>query len=112
VEQTFKRWVLLPCGGEIVIQETEVLTSIDVNTNNYKVGNDEGKNYIFSLNCEAAKEITRQLRLTNIEGLIVIDLTCIRARPRWNGPQQGQKPCSANFPTRTDDAFTEGAFAE
>ncbi|MDR2436372.1 MAG: Rne/Rng family ribonuclease, partial [Puniceicoccales bacterium] len=73
VGQTFKRCVPLPCGGEIVIHETEALTSIDVNTGNYKVGNDESKNYIFSLNCEAAKEITRQLRLRNIGGLIVID---------------------------------------
>ncbi|MDR2721157.1 MAG: Rne/Rng family ribonuclease, partial [Puniceicoccales bacterium] len=73
VGQTFKRCVPLPCGGEIVIHETEALTSIDVNTSNYKVGDDENKNYIFSLNCEAAKEITRQLRLRNIGGLIVID---------------------------------------
>jgi ribonuclease G len=73
IGQTFKRCVPLPCGGEIVIHETEALTSIDVNTGNYKIGDDESKNYIFSLNCEAAKEITRQLRLRNIGGLIVID---------------------------------------
>ncbi|MDR3273979.1 MAG: Rne/Rng family ribonuclease [Puniceicoccales bacterium] len=73
IDQTFKRCVPLPCGGEIVIHETEALTSIDVNTSNYKINGDESKNYIFSLNCEAAKEITRQLRLRNIGGLIVVD---------------------------------------
>ncbi|MDR1255421.1 MAG: Rne/Rng family ribonuclease [Puniceicoccales bacterium] len=73
IERTFKRCVPLPCGGEIVIHETEALTSIDVNTGTYKVNENESKNYIASLNREAAKEITRQLRLRNIGGLIVID---------------------------------------
>ncbi|MDR0679930.1 MAG: Rne/Rng family ribonuclease [Puniceicoccales bacterium] len=73
IEQTFRRRVSLPCGGEIVIHETEALTSIDVNTGNYKVNGDESKSYIFSLNREAAREIMRQIRLRNIGGLLVID---------------------------------------
>lgn len=73
IEQTFRRYVPLSCGGEIVIHETEALTSVDVNTSNYKASEDGSKNYIFNLNCEAAKEITRQLKLRNIGGLIVVD---------------------------------------
>ncbi|MDR1595954.1 MAG: Rne/Rng family ribonuclease [Puniceicoccales bacterium] len=73
VEQTFTRCVRLSCGGEIVIHETEALTSIDVNTGNYKSKEKDGGNFIFNLNFEAGKEIARQLRLRNIGGLIVID---------------------------------------
>jgi ribonuclease G len=80
IEQTFKRCVPLPCGGEIIIHETEALTSIDVNTGNYKAQNGESKNFIFNLNCEAAKEVTRQLRLRNIGGLIVVDFIDMKNR--------------------------------
>ncbi|MDR1413833.1 MAG: Rne/Rng family ribonuclease [Puniceicoccales bacterium] len=73
VEQTFTRCVPLTCGGEIVIHETEALTSIDVNTGNYKSKEKNFDNFIFNVNFEAGKEIARQLRLRNIGGLIVID---------------------------------------
>jgi ribonuclease G len=73
VEQTFSRRVPLACGGEIVIHETEALTSIDVNTGNYKSQKKDSSNFIFNMNFEAGKEIARQLRLRNIGGLIVID---------------------------------------
>ncbi|MDR1401779.1 MAG: Rne/Rng family ribonuclease [Puniceicoccales bacterium] len=73
VEQTFARCVPLACGGEIIIHETEALTSIDVNTGNYKSKEKDYGNFIFNVNFEAGKEIARQLRLRNIGGLIVID---------------------------------------
>ncbi len=80
IEQTFRRRVPLSCGGEIVIHETEALTAIDVNTSNYKVSEKETKSYIFNLNCEAAKEIVRQLKLRNIGGLIVIDFIDMKSK--------------------------------
>lgn len=80
IEQTFHRRVPLSCGGEIVIHETEALTSIDVNTGNYKAPENESKSYIFDLNCEAAKEIVRQLKLRNIGGLIVVDFIDMKSR--------------------------------
>ncbi|MDR2778963.1 MAG: Rne/Rng family ribonuclease [Puniceicoccales bacterium] len=73
IDQTFARRVPLSCGGEIIIHETEALTSIDVNTGNYKSKGKDANNFIFNLNFEAGKEIARQLRLRNIGGLIVID---------------------------------------
>jgi ribonuclease G len=73
IEQTFTRCVQLSCGGEIVIHETEALTSIDVNTGHYKSKEKDHGNFIFNVNFEAGKEIARQLRLRNIGGLIVID---------------------------------------
>lgn len=74
IEQTFQRKVPLPSGGEIVVDETEALTAIDVNTGSHK--NREGGssgNVILQVNLEAAKEIARQVRLRNIGGLIVVD---------------------------------------
>jgi ribonuclease G len=73
IEQTFASHVPLACGGEIVINETEALTSIDVNTRNHKSKKKDGRHFIFDVNFEAGKEIARQLRLRNIGGLIVID---------------------------------------
>jgi ribonuclease G len=73
IEQTFQRKVPLPGGGEIVIDETEALTSIDINTGSHKPREGAGGNVILQVNLEAAKEIARQLRLRNIGGLIVID---------------------------------------
>ena len=77
IEQTFMRHVALPSGGEIVIDEVEALTAIDVNTGGHhnKAGNDNdnNKNFIYQVNIEAAKEIERQIKLRNLGGLIIID---------------------------------------
>lgn len=73
IEQMFASHVPLPSGGEIVIQETEALTSIDVNTSSHKTAEDESSQFIFQANMEAAKEVARQVRLRNIGGLIIVD---------------------------------------
>ena len=73
IEQMFASRVPLPSGGEIVIQETEALTSIDVNTSSHKTSEDESSQFIFQANMEAAKEVARQVRLRNIGGLIIVD---------------------------------------
>ncbi len=64
--------VSLENGGYIVIDKTEALTSIDVNTGKY-VGEDNLEDTVFNTNLIAAKEIARQLMLRNISGIIVID---------------------------------------
>lgn len=73
IEQMFSCRVPLPSGGEIVIQETEALTSIDVNTSSHKGVDDEASHFIFQANLEAAREVARQVRLRNIGGLIIVD---------------------------------------
>jgi hypothetical protein len=69
--------VWLPCGGYLVIDETEALVAIDVNTGRNKGGKDQDKT-ILQTNLEAAEEIARQLRLRNIGGLIVLDFIDMR----------------------------------
>jgi len=66
------RRVWLHCGGYIVIDETEALTTIDVNTGRY-VGKRNLEETVFKTNTEAAAEIARQLRLRDIGGIIIID---------------------------------------
>ena len=73
IEQTFMRNVLLPSGGEIVMEETEALVSIDVNTGSHKGNRKDGKNFILQANIEAAAEVARQMRLRNLGGLVIVD---------------------------------------
>lgn len=80
IEQTFQRTVPLPSGGEIVIEETEALVAIDVNTGSHKQKTGDGNDYILQVNLEAAQEITRQMRLRNIGGLIIIDFIDMKQR--------------------------------
>jgi ribonuclease G len=72
LENTFSRQVHLKSGGYIVIDETEALVAIDVNTGRHKGGKDQ-EALILKVNMEAAEEICRQLRLRNMGGLIVLD---------------------------------------
>src|SRR6058998_2088425 len=72
LENTFSRQVHLKSGGYLVIDETEALVAIDVNTGRHKGGKDQ-ESAILKVNLEAADEISRQLRLRNMGGLIVLD---------------------------------------
>lgn len=84
IEQTYMRCVPLPSGGEIVIEETEALISIDVNTGSHKTKNKDAKDFITQVNLEAATEIARQLRLRNIGGLIILDFIDMKAKKDRN----------------------------
>ena len=72
VDKLLERKVYLPSGGSLVIDKTEALTAIDVNTGSFSAGADHEETVFFT-NMEAAKEIARQLRLRNIGGIIVVD---------------------------------------
>ncbi|MFQ5720576.1 MAG: Rne/Rng family ribonuclease [Acidobacteriota bacterium] len=76
IENIYKRRVSLPAGGAIVIDETEALTSIDVNSGKTRESSIEETAH--RTNLEAAAEIARQLRLRDIGGLIVIDFIDMR----------------------------------
>ena len=72
IEMAYKREVTLPSGGSIVIDHTEALTSIDINSARATKGSDIEETAL-NTNLEAADEIARQLRLRDLGGLFVID---------------------------------------
>ena len=72
IESAFSRSVRLPSGGSIVIEPTEALTTIDINSAKATQGSDIEET-AFKTNLEAAEEVGRQLRLRDLGGLIVID---------------------------------------
>ncbi|MFZ1621359.1 Rne/Rng family ribonuclease, partial [Dokdonella sp.] len=72
IENAFERTVRLPAGGSIVIDQTEALTAIDINSSKATKGSDI-EDTAFNTNLEAAVEIARQLRIRDAGGLIVID---------------------------------------
>jgi len=79
LENAFSRQVHLKSGGYIVIDETEALVAIDVNTGRHKSSRDHDST-IVRVNIEAAEEICRQLRLRNMGGLIVLDFIDMKSR--------------------------------
>jgi ribonuclease G len=72
IRNLFKQRVDLPTGGYLVIQPTEALISIDVNTGRY-TGKRDPESTILRTNIEAAREVARQIRLRDIGGIIVVD---------------------------------------
>lgn len=76
IESILQRTVALPGGGSIVIDSTEALTAIDVNSGRAKSSSQDEA--IFQVNKEAAREVARQLRLRDIGGLVVVDFIDMR----------------------------------
>src|SRR5262249_39264003 len=72
IEKALSRRVDLKSGGYLIIDQTEAMTTIDVNTGGY-VGSRNFDDTIFKTNLEAAQSIARQLRLRNLGGIIVVD---------------------------------------
>ena len=72
IERLGEREVVLPSGGSIVIDKTEALTAIDVNTGRY-VGKANLGDTVYRTNLEAAAEILKQIRLRDIGGIILVD---------------------------------------
>ena len=77
--EAFSRKVPLKSGGYLVIDETEAMVAVDVNTGHYK-GTGSQDDAILEVNLEAVAEVARQLRLRNIGGLVVIDLIDMKSR--------------------------------
>lgn len=72
IEATFERRVELPSGGSIVIDQTEALVAIDVNSG--RMTSERGhEETVFKTNCEAAEAVAQQLRLRDLGGIIVVD---------------------------------------
>ena len=100
IEQTFQRQVPLPSGGAIVIDETEALIAIDVNTGSHKSKGNENDT-IYHVNLEAAEEIARQIRLRNIGGLIIVDFIDMKQRRHRNAVLQRMRDAMAADKAKT-----------
>ncbi|MCB1099145.1 MAG: Rne/Rng family ribonuclease [Verrucomicrobiae bacterium] len=79
IDDAFFRQVWLKCGGYLVIDETEAMISVDVNTGRNR-GSKNTDKMILETNVEAAQEVARQLRLRNIGGLVVVDFIDMKNR--------------------------------
>lgn len=73
IQQTFRRRVDLPSGGHVVIEQTEALVSVDVNTGRFTGKKRDPEDTILETNLDAAREIANQLRLRDVGGIVVID---------------------------------------
>ena len=72
IQKSLKRSVQLKSGGYLIIDQTEAMTTVDVNTGGF-VGNRNLEETIFKTNLEAAQTLARQLRLRNLGGIIILD---------------------------------------
>ncbi len=90
IDDAFHRQVWLPCGGYIVIDETEAMITVDVNTGRNRGAKNMDKT-ILQTNREAAEEIARQLRLRNIGGLVVVDFIDMKSRRDQNEVYRAMK---------------------
>jgi ribonuclease E len=94
------RKVWLPSGGSLVIERTEALTVIDVNTGK-NVGKSNLEETVFQNNLEAADEVARQLRLRDIGGIIVIDFIDMEIRSNRENVARSFREALARDKTRT-----------
>src|SRR6187399_1101453 len=90
IESAYRRDVTLPSGGAIVIDHTEALVSIDVNSARATRGHDIEQT-AFNTNLEAADEVARQLRLRDLGGLIVIDFIDMESAKNQREVENGLK---------------------
>ena len=100
LEQALQPKVWLRSGGSLVIEQTEALVAIDVNTGRYTGGADL-EDTVFRINLEAAREVSRQLRLRNLGGIIVVDFIDMEEEPHREALLEELKRALARDRART-----------
>jgi ribonuclease G len=106
IEKALSRRVDLKSGGYLIIDQTEAMTTIDVNTGGF-VGSRNFDDTIFKTNLEAAQAIARQLRLRNLGGIIVLDFIDMQSEQHRNAVLEEFKRALARDRTRvTVNGFT------
>ena len=101
LDEAFRRKVNLKCGGHLVIDETEALIAIDVNTGRHK-GKGSQEDAILEVNLEAVEEVARQMRLRNIGGLVVLDLIDMKSRKHQAAVYKAMKAAVKRDKARTN----------
>jgi ribonuclease G len=106
IEKALSRRVELKSGGYLIIDQTEAMTTIDVNTGGF-VGNRNFDDTVFKTNLEAAQAIARQLRLRNLGGIIVLDFIDMESNEHRNAVLDELRRAMARDRTRiTLNGFT------
>ncbi len=100
LHRALDRKVWLPSGGSLIIEHTEALTVIDVNTGK-NVGTSNLEDTVYANNLEAAEEIARQLRLRDIGGIIVIDFIDMEVKKNREDVGRVLREALARDKTRT-----------
>ncbi len=100
LHKALDRKVWLPSGGSLIIEHTEALTVIDVNTGK-NVGTSNLEDTVFRNNLEAAAEIARQLRLRDVGGIIVVDFIDMEVKPNRDEVLRTFREALARDKTRT-----------
>src|SRR6266481_4827609 len=95
-----RRHVPLPAGGSIVIDQTEALVAIDVNSGNFRADNN-AEETAYQMNLQAAKEIARQLRLRDLGGVIVNDFIDMRDEKHRRGVERALRDAIKRDRART-----------
>jgi ribonuclease G len=112
IEKALARRVDLKSGGYLVIDQTEALTTIDVNTGGF-VGGRSFDDTIFKTNLEAAQVIARQLRLRNLGGIIIVDFIDMDTDEHRNAVLNEFRKCLARDRTRISvNGFTQLGLVE
>lgn len=101
LEEAFRRKVNLKSGGYLVVDETEALIAVDVNTGRHR-GKGSQEEAILEVNLEAVEEVARQLRLRNIGGLVVLDLIDMKTRKHQNAVFKAMKQALKRDRARTN----------
>ncbi len=101
ISEAFRRKVPLKSGGYLVIDETEALIAVDVNTGHYR-GSGSQEEAILAVNLEAVEEVARQLRLRNIGGLVVLDLIDMKSRKHQTAVHKALKNALKRDRSRTN----------
>ena len=100
LHKALDRKVWLPSGGSLIIEHTEALTVIDVNTGK-NVGTTNLEETVFRNNLEAAEEVAKQLRLRDIGGIVVIDFIDMEIRENRKKVVEAFRNALARDKTRT-----------
>ena len=100
IQVAFKRRVDLPSGGYIIVEPTEALVSIDVNTGRY-TGRKDPEHTILRTNLDAAREIAKQIRLRDVGGIIVVDFIDMESQGNRDRVLQEMKSHLARDRART-----------
>jgi len=112
IEKALSRRVDLKSGGTLVIDQTEAMTTIDVNTGGY-VGTRNFDDTVFKTNLEAAQAIARQLRLRNLGGIILVDFIDMQSEEHRAAVLEELKRALARDRTRvTVNGFTQLGLVE